>query len=148
MLSRRVLFLIGLISSILLYLLWPDALQTREYAFKTPTGAHVFNLKVAMNGAQHAKGLMFIKSMLESEGMIFVNAEPKVSRFWMRNTYIPLDIIFIDELHNITHIHENAIPLDDGIISHTRAAKYIVELNAGVCKKLGIAIGQKLSLTN
>ena len=108
----------------------------------------VFSLRVATTKAQHTKGLMFIESMLENEGMIFVNAEPKVPRFWMRNTYIPLDIIFIDELHNIIHIHENAIPLDESIISHTSAAKYIVEVNAGMCKKLGIAVGQKLSFPN
>lgn len=136
--------LLGMVGLIITYFLWPNPPTTREFAFKTSDSTHVFNLKVATTGTQHARGLMFVESMPENEGMVFVHEVPQVSRFWMKDTYIPLDIVFIDEFHKITHIHENAKPLDESIISHDNAAKYIVELNGGICKKLGIAVGHKL----
>lgn len=141
---KKLFITLGIMAVLLVFLLWPPPLTTREFAFRTPDSTHLFNLKVATTSAQYARGLMFVESMPENEGMVFVHEIPQISSFWMKNTYIPLDIIFIDEFHKITHIHENAKPLDESIISHESAAKYIVELNGGMCRKLGIAVGHKL----
>ncbi len=90
-------------------------------------------------------GLMFRKSMPEDEGMLFLFDNSEQQSFWMHNTYIPLDIIFVDENNVITTIHENVKPLNDTSLKSNGAAKYVVEVNGGYAKKHGIKVGNKIS---
>ncbi len=122
-----------------------DDIKSDEFAFKTAKGTHEFTLKVAKASEHHSKGLMYVESLPEKEGMLFVNPKPAISTFWMKNTYIPLDIIFIDDSSKIVHIHHNAKPLDElTLITSPYPVKYVVELNGGICEKLGIEVADTL----
>jgi uncharacterized protein len=106
-----------------------------------------FRVEVARNHASQANGLMFRKSMPEDAGMLFVYGEPqRIVRMWMRNTLIPLDMLFIDARGVIVHLHENAKPRDETVISSRYNVSSVVELNGGMIKKHGISVGDTVSL--
>jgi uncharacterized membrane protein (UPF0127 family) len=107
---------------------------------KTP-----LRVEVAVTLEKQERGLMFRQSMPENEGMLFVYKEPQEMSFWMRNTFIPLDIAFVDADGIILNIHQ-AKPLDDSI--HYRsagAAKYVIETNQGWFSRHGIRPGDKVT---
>ena len=72
-----------------------------------------FNIELADDPKERSLGLMNRKSLPQSAGMLFAYEKPQAVSFWMRNTLIPLDMIFMDATGRVTHIHENAIPLDE-----------------------------------
>lgn len=90
-------------------------------------------------------GLMFRKSMPEDQGMLFLFETSEPQAFWMRNTYIPLDIMFVDENGVINTIHENAKTLNDTSLPSNGPAKYVVEVNGGYAQRHGIKVGDKIS---
>lgn len=102
------------------------------------------NLKIADTEEELKTGLMFVKEMAEDAGMLFVLDKPQVNTMWMKNTLIPLDMIFINADKKIVKIHKNAIPHDLTPISTEFKVKYIIELNGGMTDKLGISIGDML----
>ncbi|WBU63034.1 DUF192 domain-containing protein [Paracoccus aerodenitrificans] len=70
------------------------------------------NVEIADNNAERAQGLMNRESLAEDSGMLFIFEQPRETSFWMKNTLIPLDIVFMDETGTIRHVHPNAIPMD------------------------------------
>lgn len=92
------------------------------------------------------RGLMFRRSMPENEGMLFVYKEPIEMSFWMRNTFIPLDIAFIGADGVILNIHQ-ARPLDESVLYRSAgAAKYVIETNQGWFARHGLGPGDKVTL--
>jgi hypothetical protein len=81
---------------------------------------------------------------METEGMFFVNDMSKNNFFWMKNTYIPLDMIFVDKNRKIVKIERNSIPLSEVLIAVPREAQYTIEVNAGFCDQHGIKIGDSI----
>jgi len=82
------------------------------------------------------KGLMFrMVPLKDHEGMLFFMPESKCHRFWMKNTFIPLDVIFIDANKKIVDMYENAKPLSTNNMVSKIPCKYILEVNTGFCKK-------------
>lgn len=110
----------------------------------SPTGAHGFLVEVAKSPAEQAQGLMFRTSMGADEGMIFIRQPPDVASFWMRNTVIPLDIIFIGTDHRILNIAANARPYDETPRPSIGIAAAVLELNGGRAAQLGIKPGDKV----
>lgn len=109
---------------------------------ETATGqTHNFTAELALNDAQRAQGLMFRKSMAPENGMLFDFGEARDVAMWMRNTLIPLDMLFIARDGRITHIHENAVPHSETIISSRGPVKFVLELNGGAAKRYGIKPG-------
>lgn len=102
---------------------------------------HGFTAELALNDAQRAQGLMFRKSMAPENGMLFDFGEARDVAMWMRNTLIPLDMLFIARDGRITHIHENAVPHSEAIISSRGPVKFVLELNGGAAKRYGIKPG-------
>jgi hypothetical protein len=88
---------------------------------------------------------MYRRSMSDTQGMLFLFNESVPQSFWMRNTFIPLDIMFEDENLTITTIHENTQPLSDKSIPSNGNARYVVEVNGGFTKKHGLKIGDKIN---
>ncbi len=100
-----------------------------------------FSVEVADTYDERAVGLMNRPSMPASAGMIFIYERTGPVSFWMRNTLIPLDMLFADEAGVIQHIHHRAIPLDETPIPGGDAIRYVLEINGGMAKSLGITEG-------
>lgn len=103
-----------------------------------------FTVEVADNAAERSKGLMGRPSMPMGSGMLFVYHQTKPVAFWMRNTLIPLDMIFLDEDGVVVRVHHNARPLDETPIPSGAPARYVLEVNAGLSKALGITVGSEM----
>jgi len=120
----------------------PAALQTLTIASKT--GAHKFEVEIADNPAAQEKGLMFRRSMPADRGMLFDFHHEQDVNFWMQNTYIPLDMIFIKGDGRILRIEQNTEPLSTRLIPSGGPVLAVLEVNGGVAHKLGIAPGDRV----
>lgn len=103
-----------------------------------------FTVEIADTPGKKMSGLMYRKEMADDAGMLFVFDELQEIIMWMKNTYIPLDIIFIDETAHINYIAENTTPLSTKIIQSKNLAIAALEVNAGTAKRLSIRIGDKV----
>ena len=101
----------------------------------------IFCVELAINNEERQQGLMFRTGMELGDGMMFVYDQPQSVSFWMKNTSIPLDIIFADEAGVITKIFENARPFSTTSIFGGYDVQYVLEINAGLTKSLGIKTG-------
>ncbi|HEY5379902.1 MAG TPA: DUF192 domain-containing protein [Pseudolabrys sp.] len=118
-------------------------LQTLEIVSKS--GVHAFTVELADNDAAREKGLMFRKELPEGRGMLFdFHADAPVS-FWMENTYIPLDMIFIRGDGSILRIAENTTPLSTKIVPSGGPVRAVLEVIGGTARKMGIAPGDKVA---
>ena len=122
---------------------WAAELKTLEIASKS--GVHVFAVEIADTDATREKGLMFRKSLPEGQGMLFDFHEEQPVGFWMQNTYIPLDMIFIRGDGSILRIAENTEPLSTHIIPSGGPVRAVLELIGGSARKFGIAPGDKVA---
>jgi uncharacterized membrane protein (UPF0127 family) len=109
------------------------------------TGVHAFSVQLATNEAERERGLMFVKSLPEGQGMLFDFKRDQPVSFWMHNTYIPLDMIFIAGDGRIMHIAENAKPLSDDLIPSQYPVRAVLEVIGGTAEKLGIKPGDRVS---
>jgi uncharacterized protein len=105
------------------------------------TGVHVFSVELAVTEEQRARGLMFRKELPEGKGMLFDFKVEQEAGFWMQNTLIPLDMIFIRADGHILRIAENTEPLSTKIIPSGGPVRAVLEVIGGTAKKLGIAPG-------
>ena len=122
---------------------WAAGEQTLEIASKT--GVHIFSVEVVDNDADRAKGLMYRKELPEGRGMLFDFHRDQEVSFWMQNTYIPLDMIFIRGDGQILRIEENTVPLSTRMIPSRGAVRAVLEVIGGTSRKLGIAPGDRVS---
>jgi uncharacterized protein len=104
-------------------------------------GERLFQVEVAATSAEQEHGLMFRKAMAPDEGMIFPMNPPRRTAFWMKNTVIGLDIIFIGADHRVLNIARNAVPYDETPLPSAGEAAGVLELNAGRAMQLGIEPG-------
>ena len=107
-------------------------------------GSARFTVEVADDPRERSEGLMHRESMATSAGMLFVYDKPQYVSFWMRNTLIPLDMLFMDTTGTVRHIHENAVPLDETAIPGGDDIQYVLEINGGLSSSLGIMVGSEL----
>lgn len=99
------------------------------------------DIEIVRDDASIQQGLMYRKSMDENRGMLFVMPEMKTQSFWMKNTHIPLDIIFINHNKQIVTIRKNTTPFSEKNVVSTQNALYVLEVNAGYSDKFGIKKG-------
>ncbi len=99
--------------------------------------------RLALTTGQRERGLMFRTSMRQRTGMLFIDDGDVMQYFWMKNTYIPLDIVFINSRYEVVHIHSGARPHDERTINSRYPARYILEVNAGEAKECSIKKGSK-----
>ena len=144
MIARRAL--------LLLVLLLPAAAAAAQLAQFPPapltivgaSGPHKFTVEVATTPAQMEQGLMFRRSLAPDAGMIFDFKTPSMAMMWMKNTLIPLDMLFVDARGQIVNIHERAVPMSEATISATAPVRAVIELNGGTAERLGIRPGDKV----
>ena len=103
-----------------------------------------FNVEVAKTIEERSTGLMYRKKLLNNEGMLFIFPREKIIQLWMKNTYIPLDVIFISENKVIVDIKKNMEKLSETIVKSKVKSRYALEFNAGLINKLDIEIGDKV----
>ena len=101
----------------------------------------VFNVELALTDAQREQGLMFRRMMGENEGMLFDFKQAQKVYMWMKNTVLPLDMLFMDKAGRITRIKQDAVPFSEEILSSGGPVRYVLELNAGAARKFKIAEG-------
>ena len=103
-----------------------------------------FNVTVADTPETKSKGLMHVEKLAMLEGMLFVYDAPQHATFWMRNTLIPLDMLFASADGTIKRIHANAVPLDETVIDGGQDIQFVLEINGGFASRLGIMEGDIL----
>jgi uncharacterized protein len=108
-------------------------------------GVHAFTVELATNDDERSRGLMFRKELPEGRGMLFDFEHEAPVAFWMHNTYIPLDMIFIRGDGSILRIAENTEPLSDRLIPSGGPVRAVLEVIGGTARKLGIAPGDRVS---
>jgi len=112
-------------------------------------GSHCFFVELAKTNAEKEKGLMSRTQLGKNNGMLFIFDKEDVYPFWMKDTLIPLDIIWIDSNYRVVFIGQNTQPCKTFIcplINPLVKAKYVLEINAGLCEELGLKIGDKFKL--
>lgn len=111
-------------------------------------GAAEFKTELAITPAEQRKGLMFRQSLKEDEAMLFIYPAPRSVAFWMRNTLIPLDMLFFDADANLVEIKKNIQPCKSESCptypAKSKNIKYVLEINAGQSQLLDINVGDKL----
>ena len=107
-------------------------------------GSARFTVEVADEPQEQQQGLMHREEMALGNGMLFVYDSPRTLSFWMRNTLIPLDMVFIDARGVVQHIHHMAKPLDETPILGGQDLLSTLEINGGLAKRLGITVGSQV----
>jgi len=105
-------------------------------------GSDCFQLEVASTKEARLQGLMHRKVLAADHGMLFVFEESAIYPFWMKDTFIPLDIVWLSDNWQIVFVKTNARPLDASFLTPTRPARYVMEFNAGTVERLGLRIGE------
>jgi uncharacterized membrane protein (UPF0127 family) len=136
----------------------PDPITTNTEAVKEPVftreGTLFFigekdtisriAIEIADNPEETTQGLMHRKIMPDSPGMLFKFDEPNLHAFWMKNTIIPLDIIYVDENLSIVDIQKYTTPYSTTSLPSSKPIKFAVEVNAGYCDKRDIKVSDKI----
>jgi len=106
-----------------------------------------FEVELARTREEQAQGLMFRQSLSRDKGMLFIFPGEGIYSFWMKNTLIPLDIIWINENKEVVFISENILPCEKDpcpLFSSDKKSKYVLEINGGVSKEIGLKVGDKV----
>jgi uncharacterized protein len=110
----------------------------------TATGTHNFQVEIARDDASRARGLMDRRFMPADHGMLFEFEREEPEAFWMKDTYIPLDMIFISRVGVVTNIAANAEPLSERAIPSGPPCMAVLELNGGAAARIGLKVGDKV----
>jgi hypothetical protein len=128
----------------------PEPLDRYPVGKVTVKGHHAnrqFSVWLATTDARREQGLMFVKSLAPNQGMLFVFDQPDILTFWMKNTYIPLDLLYIAPDGHVVRIAENATPLSLTGIPSGKPASAVLEIGGGLAHSLGLAAGDSVVLT-
>lgn len=116
-----------------------------QITFVQDNGREVsFNIVLAITDEEQATGLMHVPEMNDGHGMLFIDKHPNYKSMWMKNTYIPLDMIFINDKGQVAYIHQRAIPHDLTTIRSPVPVIAVLEVNAGEVEKYNIQIGDRV----
>ena len=147
MLARRLFVLLLALAAA-----YPDAgalgqlarFPTAELTILTRSGPHKFTIELANTPDQMTQGLMFRQSLAPDAGMLFAYSPPAIATMWMKNTLIPLDMLFVDEHGIIVNIGERTVPGSLAAIAAAAPVRAVIELNGGTAARLGIRPGDRV----
>lgn len=117
---------------------------TAPLTILTAGGPRKFTVEVATTPAQMEQGLMFRRNMAPDSGMLFDFKTPSMATMWMKNTWIPLDMLFVDAQGRIVNIHQRAVPESLATIAAAAPVRAVIELNGGTAARLGIRPGDRV----
>jgi uncharacterized membrane protein (UPF0127 family) len=137
---KKQIIILLLISIIILIILKIN--MTNKVCFREDC----FYVKLAKTPLEKSKGLMFVEDMNKNKGMLFIYDNEDIYSFWMKNTLIPLDIIWINKDYEVVYISKNTQPCNKTCnqITPNQKAKYVLELNAGITDKINLSVGDKM----
>ncbi len=115
-----------------------------QLAIERRGGRDTLQIWLAETSEEQQQGLMFIQQLPNDHGMLFVLGAPRPMSMWMKNTYVSLDMLFVDARGRITHVVERAKPLSEDIISSGGAVAGVLEIAGGEVQRRGIAVGDRL----
>jgi len=117
-----------------------------ELSFNTSDGKFksAIEIEIADDNDQRTTGLMFRNKMAEDQGMLFIFPSETLQSFWMKNTILSLDILFVNSKMEIVKIHKNTTPYSEQSYPSLKPAQYVVEVIAGYCERHGIEGGDKI----
>ena len=141
MLARSFAAALALLSTLTL----ASALDRNTVEIASKGGVHVFTVELADTAAAREKGLLYRKSLPPGQGMLFDFHSDQPVRFWMKNTYIPLDMIFIRSDGRILNIAENTTPMSEVEVPSAGPVRAVLEVSGGTARKLGIAPGDQVA---
>ncbi len=148
--SRRV-FLLGLMGAsasptLALAQARVGPLSTGEVVIEAASGRHVFKVEIAQTEPERSQGLMFRQRLAADAGMLFDFGEEQSVAFWMQNTLIPLDMVFIRRDGRIVNIAQRTIPLSTDTIPSAEPVRFVLEVIGGTAARLGIKAGDRVTL--
>jgi hypothetical protein len=127
------------------------AQQPLEQSFDTDVlvivgrdACHRFDIYLAIEDQQQRRGLMFVRELPARTGMLFVYADENYRSMWMKNTYLPLDMVFARRDGSIANIESDTVPLSEKSIRSSEPVTFVLELNAGTARRLAIDGGSRL----
>lgn len=111
---------------------------------ETASSQYRFEVEIADDPVERAQGLMYRQSLADNAGMLFLYSHPQPVEFWMKNTPLSLDIVFVRSDGTIARIAENVTPLSEGLIPSGEPVRAVLEVKAGTMRQLGISAGDRL----
>lgn len=141
--GRRSGIVLGLAAALFSFLALPAAAscEADRVELRGDWGTARFRVEIADTPELQARGLMFVEQMPRTAGMLFVFPEERIRTFWMRNTLIPLDILYFDATGAWVSAQENAVPLDETTLPSEGPAQYVLEINGGLVAQFGMGEG-------
>lgn len=134
-------FLLGLVTALML---GAAGAAAEPLVIHAGGSAYKFEVEVVTTPETRAQGLMFREAMAPNAGMLFIYPGEQAVSFWMKNTLIPLDMLFLKADGSIAHIAHNAVPHDETPIDSGAAVKAVLEVNGGTAAALGIKEGDRV----
>ncbi len=148
---KHILFCVLLVFSSLTMTNWSAAQEPmrlepddKPLIIQTLNSSSELQVEIADDDEKRMRGLMFRTDLPQNSAMLFVFERPRMITMWMRNTPLPLDMLFLDEQGIVKNIHKNAQPFSESLISSGIEASFVVELHAGDSDRLGIQKGDKV----
>ncbi len=132
-----------LLACIGLMALFPN-LQRSELQVATASGKHRFTVWIADDDRSRERGLMYVRALPADHGMLFLFDRPQYAAFWMKNTYLSLDLVFIAADGVVTNVAEHATPLSLDPIASVAPVKGVLELVAGSARRIGVVAGSRI----
>jgi uncharacterized membrane protein (UPF0127 family) len=124
-----------------------DAFPRSTLEIKSGTHKHTFDIWLAQTPEEQEQGLMFVRDLPENRGMLFLAEQPRVFNMWMKNTYIPLDMVFIAKDGRIAKIAERTVPHSLATISSDVAVAAILEIKGGEAARRALHAGDLVNWT-
>ena len=124
-----------------------DFTKQGELRFQTARQDFIsaIDIELAQDDLKRQQGLMYRDKMADNQGMLFIFDDEDTRSFWMKNTILPLDMIFVNSHNEIVTIHKNTTPYSEQSYTSTKPAKYVVEVNAGYADRHKIAVGDRIA---
>ncbi|MFQ5973407.1 MAG: DUF192 domain-containing protein [Alphaproteobacteria bacterium] len=144
LLARAVAFVLALTAPTIASGLAAQEFERSELEIVSGPERYRFSVEVAVTPGQKAQGLMFRQSLAADAGMLFLYDRENIHTMWMRNTFVPLDMLFITSDGRIAHIVERTIPQSIQQISSRVPVSAVLEVNAGTVRRLGIRVGDRV----
>lgn len=121
-----------------------EDLPRSELQVVTTSGTHRFQVWVAADDRSRERGLMYVRELPSGQGMLFLFGRPRYVSFWMKNTYLSLDMVFINAAGQVVNVARDVAPLSEDPVASAAPVSAVLELVAGTAARIGLAHGDRI----